>query len=144
MRLLSLALALLGVVGLTPAAQSQIDQRMHESAAAAQALQGAMDGRWILCDQHGRALFVFQIVDRAGDSRRIEAVWSPAGKLAATEPVRAVDFIRSDGAGLWLRFAAAEGEIRMDLHRLGHHRWRGRILGQAGMVTLKRDARFRS
>lgn len=66
-----------------------VDARIAASAAAAQALQGSLDGTWVLADHKGRPLYVFQIVEPP--SGGLEAAWRAPGATGALGLVDAID-----------------------------------------------------
>jgi hypothetical protein len=54
----------------------QLDLRIRGASAAAQALQGPMDGAWTLRDDQGTALYTFQFADPANNpSGALEGAW---------------------------------------------------------------------
>jgi hypothetical protein len=117
-------------------ASSNVDARIAASAAAAQALQGPLDGTWVLADHKGRALYVLQIVDPP--SGALQAAWrDPAGALGVASRVR------RSGDHLEMTFDASR---ILSLRRDSGGAWRGRLdrAGRPLAVTLRRaDAGFR-
>jgi hypothetical protein len=109
------------------------DTRMRASAAAAEALQGPLDGSWALRDASGGPLYVFEITDPAGGTGPTDAAWRDGGASSALGMVTTIArqgghllivFTRSGaagasetrltrrGAGLWTGWLTAEGRTR--------------------------------
>ena len=86
----------------TPA--DPLGARIAESAQAAQALQGPLDGAWVLRDAKGRRLLILQIVDPAGGGP-LAAAWREPGDGGATGYV---DAIERTAGGLMIRVTSAE------------------------------------
>jgi hypothetical protein len=118
------------------------DSRIRASVAAAQSLQGPLDGRWTLYDAEGRGLFVFQFVDPAGGRGPLEGVWRdlrrPPGSLAYGMVVS----LASDGTTLTAAFAPRPGGplVTLNLQGLADGRWSGELTdtGAKLPVTLRR------
>jgi hypothetical protein len=115
--------------------------RMRESAAAAQTLQGPLDGTWTLWDAHHRRLFVLQITDPAGGGP-LAGAWRGTGASAAAG---LIDAIARHGDHLEIRFARgapARETVQVRLRRRGEGAWAGVAIvnGAARAVTLRRSA----
>ncbi|HZZ34183.1 MAG TPA: hypothetical protein VFE03_00560 [Caulobacteraceae bacterium] len=118
------------------------DARIRASVAAAQSLQGPLDGRWTLYDGEGRGLFVFQFVDPAGGRGPLEGVWRdlrrPPGSLAYGMVVS----LASDGTTLTAAFAPRPGGplVTLNLQGLADGRWSGEMTDNGAKlpVTLRR------
>ena len=115
------------------------EARMKASAAAAQALQGDLDGTWTLRDGHGRPLYVFQITDPAGGAGPLEAAWRSAGTASG---MGLIDDIDRRGGRLVLRFTpdAGPSPTAVRLTRRGAMSWTGWVEhgGQTRRVILAR------
>jgi hypothetical protein len=113
----AVALLLLAFAPVSP------DARIAASAAAAEALQGPLDGAWALTDAGGRTLYVLQIVDPVGGRARLQAAWRrPDG--ARTGFVEAAD--RAAGR-LTLRFTDQGAAVKLVLRRRDRARWSGEL-----------------
>jgi hypothetical protein len=99
------------------------EQRMRDSVAAAQALQGPLDGRWAVTDTRGHRLYVLQIADPAQAAAPLTAAWSDP----RTGALGGVDAISRVGGHLSLVFAPGPdgGPIRLTLHRKNRDVWAG-------------------
>ena len=103
-----------------------LSRRMGQSAAAAQALQGPLDGAWILSDGRGRRLYDLQITDPAGGAVRIGGAWRD-GATGRTGVIDAISrrghrlTLRLDGTAIGLGRSGGEmwtGHMRADRHPL--------------------------
>lgn len=119
--LLALALAASPAAGL--------DDRLRQSVAAAEALQGPLDGAWTLVDRRGRRRLALRIVQPPPPAPT-QAAWSAAGELGVVD--------RVDLRGDHLTLAWRGG--RLDLHRRSTGLWEGLWTrnGRAIPVTLRR------
>jgi hypothetical protein len=112
---------------------------MRDSAAAAQALQGPLDGGWTLRDAGRRPLYAFQITDPAGGIGPVDAAWRAAGPSGA---IGVASAIARQGKRLTITFtpegAAGAAEVRLTRRRAGV--WSGRLTedGRTRRVTLVR------
>jgi hypothetical protein len=108
-----------------PAAPRDFEARMRASAAAAQALQGELDGAWRLDDGRGRTLYILQITDPSGGGP-LEGGWRGPGQLSPFGPV---DAIERRGAELALTItpdgSSISTTVRLTRRRAGL--WRGWI-----------------
>ena len=126
MRLSVLALALLA----SPAfAQDIVGRQIAASAVAAQALQGPLDGTWLLSDRRGATLLTLQIGDPPTRGALACAWRDPSGARGYA------DCRRRDGH-LEIRLETV-GRIRLE--REGPRAWRGALVrgGRAEVVTLR-------
>ena len=73
-------IAALLLAATTPA--DPVGARIAASSQAAQALQGPLDGTWVLRDGAGRAVLILQIVDPAGGGA-LSAAWRAPGEGGA-------------------------------------------------------------
>jgi hypothetical protein len=116
-----------------------LDGRIRDSYAAAQALQGPLDGAWSLCGLDGRPLYDFEIVDPPGPRPRIEAAWrAPMGSDGESG---VADVSALGRTSIQIEFKPAAGPARIAL-RLGRHGdWTGVLVQGAERVgvLLARD-----
>jgi hypothetical protein len=107
-------------------AQDAVGQRIAASAAAAQSLQGPLDGSWTLADTRGRTLFAFQIGDTPTRGAGLACAWrDPQGALGFAGCTR-------QGRRLTLRFGAR----KVDVERRTATLWRGMLRGPEGTRTV--------
>ncbi len=118
------------------------DNRIRASVAAAQSMQGPLDGRWILYDSEGKGLFIFQFVDPAGERGPLEGVWRDLGRPAGSLAYGMVISLQREGANLTAAFAPhTPGPlVSLNLQGLGDGRWTGEMTdnGAKVPVTLRR------
>ncbi|MGH7024264.1 MAG: hypothetical protein ACREEB_11835 [Caulobacteraceae bacterium] len=114
-------------------ARDGIGERIASSAAAAESLQGPLDGTWTLKDARGRTLAVFQIGDPAAGGP-LQCAWrGPNGALGPAN-------CRRERGRLSLRFQADGAPARARLRRVRSGDWRGLAwgAGRARAVTLRK------
>jgi hypothetical protein len=129
---------MLAALALASQRENELGARIAQSAAAAQALQGPLDGTWVLDDRAGRAQFVFQIADPASREAPLQAAWREAGAGGAMGPVSTAT---RSGERLRLGFQVEGRRALVVLSRTGRQ-WRGtlKFAGTVTPVTLSRDA----
>ena len=113
--------------------EGEVGARIASSAAAAQGLQGPLDGTWALTDSGGRSLFVFQLVDPASGDGALQAAWRRGETLGVAQAMRR-------GNRLSLTLDDHAETARAVLHPLAASRWRGVLVrgGQRLAVSLVR------
>jgi hypothetical protein len=116
---------------------TDLTTRVRDSAAAAQALLGPLDGRWTLSDLHGRDLFALEITDPAGGAGALEGAWSRSGE---TGSVALIDAIARRGDHLAIRFTGHGEVVRLRLRRGADGAWSGEANdnGRTLQVALRR------
>ncbi len=87
-----------------------IDERLRASAAAAQSLQGPLDGGWTLVSSSGAAIYAFQFVDPPGGSQAPEGVWRDLRRPMTPGDIGPVDSLVRAGGALTLRFSPIVGK----------------------------------
>jgi hypothetical protein len=122
-----------------PAAEpDDLGLRVAQSARAAQALQGPLDGAWTLRERKGRPVLLLQITDPAGGAGPLEASWAePDGPQGRMDPVAGIE---RTGRRLTIRLKRAEDgpETVATLRRRGPRAWTGWLTeaGQRRAVSL--------
>jgi hypothetical protein len=119
------------------APQGDIGARIAGSAAAAQDLQGPMDGSWALIDARGRVRFLFQIVDPASGDENLQIAWREPTADGALGVVSAARRTRDHIA---FEFYVRGAPTHLELRRSGGGSWRGRLrsVGVSSVVSLRR------
>jgi hypothetical protein len=111
---------------LLAAAPVSPDVRIAASAAAAQALQGPLDGTWAAqfwSHRNIRTGYTFQIVDTVTRRRALQAAWcSSDGKRCGY-----VEKIRHSSTALHMKFHDQGIAVDVDLQPSGPRTWRGEI-----------------
>jgi len=118
------------------AAPDPLGERIAQSAAAAQSLQGPLDGTWTLRRADGGVLYVFQITDPP-DGSPVAAAWrDPANP---NDGPAAVPTLRATASTLSLTFGAPPN--RLALHKTTSGAWRGSLTtgGRRRPVVLARQ-----
>ncbi len=129
-RWLAIGLLAIGLLG-AATAEDDVGAQVRSAQAAAQGLQGSLDGRWVLADAAGRPLFYVALTSPA-DGGQVLGAWRSPGAhgaegylyIGATQPDR-------------LEARLGEATIRL---AATHGRWRG-VLERRGVrtrVTLHR------
>jgi hypothetical protein len=123
---------------LAAASQGDIGARIASSAAAAQDLQGPMDGSWALVDAHGRVRFLFQIVDPASGEESLQAAWREPTADGAFGVVSAA---RRSNDHIVFGFDVRGTPAYVELRRSFGGLWRGRLrfVGVVSAVCLRRS-----
>lgn len=106
--------------GETTPAEQVYEMRVRGSIAAAQNLQGPLDGQWRIAGPDGTPLYALQIVDKAGGGAPLEGAWRDLRRTGAPGSTGLIDDLQREGEGLSARFSAREG-------------------GQASILTLSPD-----
>src|SRR5580693_1753769 len=76
-----------------PYSDNAVDERIRSSAAAAEALQGPLDGPWTLVSAAGSPIFGLQLVDKPGGQGAIEGVWRDLRRPATPGDIGLIDQI---------------------------------------------------
>lgn len=115
-------IALVFALGLqaAPPPTPLMGQRIDQAAAAAQGLQGLLDGGWRLRDRRGATLYDVQITDRPTGGAPTGAWAEP--KVGGQAGV--VEDLERHGATLILRFASPRS-VTANLHRVSARLWTG-------------------
>jgi hypothetical protein len=135
---LCLVLCLAALAPAIAAAQepdNQVDDRIRASAAAAESYQGPLDGGWTLVGPDGKALYAFELVDKAGGQSPLEGVWRDLRRPATPGDIGLIDRIERDAQSLTIAFAARPGGPKVDVELTsGPGGWTGALL-EAGALT---------
>lgn len=138
--MLAILLALSMTGSLPAPGEADFNTRIRESVAAAESLQGPLDGGWTLTVE-GRPRYVFQIMDPPNGGA-VQAAWREWGTDGASTVI-AVDQVSVRGRILTLVFTrpGASGDTTVRLHNLRGLGWRGDILedGRRSSAVLRRE-----
>jgi len=115
-----------------------IGARLRQSAAAAEALQGPLDGGWTLYDNRHRALMAFELTDPAGGEGPPEGAWRELGGGDGAGPLDAATR-QGDRVSMLFRTSRATAPTTLRLTRRGPRRWSGWLSegGHTWTVTLR-------
>ncbi|PHY19185.1 hypothetical protein [Caulobacter sp. BP25] len=95
--------------GETSPAEQVYEMRVRGSIAAAQNLQGPLDGQWRVAGPDGTPLYALLIVDKAGGLAPLEGAWRDLRRTGAPGSTGLIDDLQREGEGLSARFAIREG-----------------------------------
>jgi hypothetical protein len=119
------------------------ESRIRQSVAAAQGLQGPLDGQWTLYDAGGRVLYVFLFVDPAGGRGPLEGAWRDPRRPRGSDDLGVVDNLQHAGLTLSLNFVPHPGAAGAAIQLQGQAdgRWDGQMTegGAAQKVSLRRN-----
>lgn len=118
-----------------------LDRRIRGTSAAAQSLQGPLDGRWSLADQDGAPLYTLLFVDNGRGA--LEGAWRDVTRGAGLTATGVIDTLSRDGAALNATFQPRTGQstVSLNLSQRPDGSWTG-DLDQGGTrrgVRLLRD-----
>jgi hypothetical protein len=82
-----------------------LNARIAESAQAAERLQGALDGSWVLTAADGRALYALELVDPARGGE-LEGVWRDLRRSGPPGDIGVIDRLEKEPRRLILSFGA--------------------------------------
>ncbi len=118
-----------------------LDRRIRGTSAAAQTLQGPLDGRWSLAADDGAPLYTLLFVDNGRGA--LEGAWRDVTRGAGLTATGVIDNLSRDGAALNASFYPRTGQsaVSLNLLQLPDGTWTG-DLDQGGArrgVRLLRD-----
>lgn len=121
----------------TPAAQVY-ELRVRGSIAAAQNLQGPLDGQWRVNGPDGTPLYALQIVDKAGGSAPLEGAWRDLRRTGAPGSTGLIDDLQREGEGLSARISVREGApaSTLTLRPGADGRWSGQLVEDGATRTI--------
>jgi hypothetical protein len=131
----------------TPVGTMPIDQayelRIKSSIAAAQGLQGPLDGGWTVAGPDGAPLYALQIVDRGTGDGVLEGAWRDLRKPGAVGSTGLIDSLNRTDGEVIAAFSPHEGPgARLALRPISGSRWAGTLIeaGASLAVTAEREA----
>ena len=126
-----------------PYTDNSVDERIRSSAAAAEALQGPLDGPWTLVSAVGTPIFAFQLVDRPGGQGALEGVWRDLRRPSTPGDIGLIDQIARSPTALTITLNATPGQptVMIALHPDPTGMWSGELHeGEATtQVKLRRN-----
>lgn len=117
-----------------------LDRRMRGTSAAAQTLQGPLDGRWSLATLDGAPLYVLLFVDSGRGA--LEGAWRDVTRGAGLTATGVISTLSRDGAALSAVFSPRPGEtVSLTLSQQSDSAWSGDLDegGRRRGVRLMRD-----
>lgn len=116
------------------------EMRVKGSVAAAQSLQGPLDGGWNINGANGGQIYALQIVDKAGGYGELEGAWRDLRRPGSVGSTGLVEDLRREGDTVVVRFSPKGGQSTvLTLRPSGYERWAGELAenGQAVAVTAE-------
>lgn len=117
-----------------------LDTRIRGASAAAQTLQGPLDGRWSLAGQDGSRLYAILFVDNGRGA--LEGAWRDVTRGEGLSATGVIDDLRRDGPVLNASFLSRSGQtVSLNLNQMSDGSWSGDLdqAGQRRVVRLLRD-----
>lgn len=111
--------------------------RIKGSIAAAQGLQGPLDGGWTVAGPDGTALYGLQIVDPAGGERPLEGAWRDMRRPGAVGSTGLVETLERTDGGVVARFSPRpDHAVVLTLTPEDEIRWRGDLVEGAARTRV--------
>jgi hypothetical protein len=122
-----------------PDSDSALDERIRSSAAAAQALQGPLDGAWTLVSAAGAPILALQLVDRPGGEGPVEGVWRDLRRPPSPGDIDLIDQIARSPAALTITLNATPGQsaVVINLRPDPTGIWSGELKQGAAVIQVK-------
>lgn len=121
-------------------AEKVYEMRVKGSIAAAQNLQGPLDGGWKIAGPDGGQLYALQMVDKAGGYGELEGAWRDVRRAGAVGSTGLIESLRREGSDVVVRFSPRGGQSSiLTLRPAGYERWAGELVenGQAQAVVAE-------
>ncbi|ATC33706.1 hypothetical protein CA606_15940 [Caulobacter vibrioides] len=114
--------------------------RVKGSVAAAQNLQGPLDGSWKVTGADGTQLFALQIVDKAGGASELEGAWRDVRRPGSVGSTGLIDDLRQDGDLIIARFSPRGGDSAvLTLRRAGYEFWSGELYESGSSLAVQAE-----
>jgi hypothetical protein len=104
-----------------------LDTRIRGASAAAQTLQGPLDGRWSIDASDGSPLYTFLFVDSGRANAGLEGAWRDLRGGAGLSATGVIDSVQRNGGALSAAFypRAGAGSVSLNLVQLSDGSWSG-------------------
>lgn len=122
-------------------AEQVYEMRVRGSIAAAQNLQGPLDGQWRVNGPDGTPLYALQIVDKAGGEAPLEGAWRDLRRTGAPGSTGLIDDLQREGDGLSARISIREGApaSTLTLRPDADGRWSGQLIEDGATRTVSAE-----
>jgi hypothetical protein len=120
-----------------PDIDNAVDARIRSSAAAAQALQGPLDGAWTLVSTAGSPIFALQLVDKPGGQGPVEGVWRDLRRPSTPGDIGMIDQIGPAALTITLNAAPGQSVVMISLHPDPTGMWSGELREGAGVTQVR-------
>jgi hypothetical protein len=113
------------------------EYRVKGSVAAAQNLQGPLDGGWKIAGADGAQLYALQIVDKAGGYGELEGAWRDVRRPGTVGSTGLIEDLRREGDTIVARFSPKGGQSStLTLRPAGYERWSGELVENGANVAV--------
>lgn len=113
------------------------EMRVKGSVAAAQSLQGPLDGGWNINGANGDQIYALQIVDKAGGYGELEGAWRDLRRPGSVGSTGLVEDLRREGDAVVVRFSPKGGQSTiLTLRPSGYERWAGELAENGATVAV--------
>ncbi|WP_199225331.1 hypothetical protein [Caulobacter sp. HMWF025] len=110
-------------------AEQVYELRIKASVAAAQGLQGPLDGGWTVRDPEGRALYTLQLVDPASGNGPVEGAWRDVRRPGSVGSTGLIDTVERSGEAVVVRFTPLAGQsAALTVNPVDETRWSGTLV----------------
>jgi hypothetical protein len=116
--------------GTAPMPAEQVyELRIKASVAAAQGLQGPLDGGWTVRDPEGLALYTLQLVDPASGNGPVEGAWRDVRRPGSVGSTGLIDAVERSGEAVVVRFSPLAGQSAvLTVNPVDEMRWSGALV----------------
>lgn len=116
------------------------EMRVKGSIAAAQNLQGPLDGGWRIAGADGTQLYALQIVDKAGGYGDLEGAWRDVRRPGTVGSTGLIEDLRRDGANVVARFSPKGGQSStLTLRSSGYEQWSGELVENGATLAVRAE-----
>lgn len=113
------------------------EMRVKGSVAAAQSLQGPLDGGWNINGANGGQIYALQIVDKAGGYGELEGAWRDLRRPGSVGSTGLVEDLRREGDTVIVRFSPKVGQSSvLTLRPSGYERWAGELAENGASMAV--------
>lgn len=114
--------------------------RVKGSIAAAQNLQGPLDGSWKVIGADGAQLYALQIVDKAGGASELEGAWRDVRRPGTVGSTGLIEELRRDGGEIVARFNPRGGASAvLTLRPAGYEGWSGELNENGSTIAVRAE-----
>jgi hypothetical protein len=120
-----------------PSKAQVYELRVKGSIAAAQSLQGPLDGAWRVTGADGTQLYALQLVDKAGGLGELEGAWRDVRRPGSVGSTGLIEELRREGDDIIVRFSPKVGQSSvLTLRSSGYERWTGQLAENGGAIAV--------
>jgi hypothetical protein len=120
-----------------PSKAQVYELRVKGSIAAAQSLQGPLDGAWRVTGADGTQLYALQLVDKAGGLGELEGAWRDVRRPGTVGSTGLIEELRREGDDIIVRFSPRGGQSSvLTLRSSGYERWTGQLAENGAAIAV--------